>query len=81
MPISDIGECDRDGEIRLTGIRPSSVSCFTTLVLKIFQSDKKIFERNYKVVSKIGNKNDFDEMHREMKVNYVDINFVRSFSL
>ena len=41
LPISDIGECDRDGEIRLTGIRPSSVSCFTTLVLKIFCNQPK----------------------------------------
>ena len=35
FPISDIGECEREGEILLTGKRPSSVSCFTTLDLEL----------------------------------------------
>ena len=37
FPISDIGECDREGEILLTGKRPSSVSCFTTLDLGVIE--------------------------------------------
>ena len=42
LPISDIGECDRDGEMRLTGMRPSSVNCLTTLVLET----RKLLEQN-----------------------------------
>ena len=33
MPISEMGECERVGESRGAGSIPSSVSCFTTLVL------------------------------------------------
>ena len=34
LPRSEMGECEREGDTRLGGIRPSSVSCFTTLVLE-----------------------------------------------
>ena len=35
LPISEMGECEREGESRGAGSIPSSVSCFTTLVLDI----------------------------------------------